>query len=121
MDDLVERLSNGTHPVELTLRPDRTIDILKEQLDRGFVHVKFTGTRGGTELGVRLDQQACDFSHANLEDATGTLKLSGGLVLNYVRVKCVAEIDVATFSGAGRLEPIEEVSLVPAGVAETGV
>ena len=48
MNDLVQRLSEGQHPIEVTVRPERTIQAFKECLDRDYVHVKFTATRGGT-------------------------------------------------------------------------
>src|SRR5215831_2784215 len=72
---LVDRLCEGDHPVEAGLRPDRTVKIFKEAIDRNYVHVKFTRTKGGTELGVRLDRDACDFSKADFEAGTGTVHL----------------------------------------------
>ena len=102
--DLVTRLTTGSHPVEATLRPERTAARLKESIDRGYVHIKFTGTRGGTELGVRLEPDRCDLSQANFERATGTLRLAGLLTLNDVKVRCHATLDLATMAGEGRLE-----------------
>jgi hypothetical protein len=111
MNDLVQRLSTGTHPVEVSLRPERSLRIFKECLDRGFVHIKFTDTRGGTELGVRLDQTVSDQSNADLDNGSGTIRLAGPLTLNYVKVRCVADVDVATLTGRGRLELLaDEVS-----------
>ena len=103
MDDLVERLQND-QPVEVTIRPERTVERLKECLDRAYVHVKFTQTTGGTELGVRIDPAASDFTQADFERGTGSIRIVGDLKLNYVPVRCVAEIDVATFQGSGRLD-----------------
>src|ERR1700742_3852288 len=48
-DNLVDRLCDGDHPVELALRPEPTVGLLKEALDRGYLHLKFTDTKGGTE------------------------------------------------------------------------
>jgi hypothetical protein len=106
-DDLVQRLSEGDHPVEASLRPEKTVQQFKERLDLGYVHVKFTDTRGGTELGVRLDRDALDLSRADFENQTGTVHLEGGLTLNYVPVRCVADIDLQTLSGTGRLVPVQ--------------
>lgn len=108
MSDLVQRLSSGEHPVEITIRPARTILALNECLDRGYVHVKFTDTRGGTELGVRLDMDSCDLAAARTEQAHGEIKLIGKLKLDYVPVRCVAQVDVTTFEGRGHLEPTGE-------------
>jgi uncharacterized protein YbdZ (MbtH family) len=49
---MVDRLCKGDHPVEAGLRPEKTVKLFKEALDRNYVRVKFTKTRGGTELGV---------------------------------------------------------------------
>jgi len=106
-DDLVKRLSEGNHPVEASLRPKKTVNALKERIDMGYVHIKFTNTRGGTELGVRLDQNAVDLSQADFENQTGTAHLEGGLTLNYVKVRCIADIDLGTLTGQGHLVPVE--------------
>lgn len=105
MDELVQRLSTGDHPIEIVLRPTRTTDALKECVERGYVHVKFTGTRGGTELTVRLDKT--DQDGAAVGANAGRIRLVGDLTLNGVKVRCIAESDLATFQGTGRLEPID--------------
>ena len=100
-DNLVDRLSQGDHPVEASLRPEKTVDALKECIDRGYVHIKFTGTRGGTELGVALDRDAVAF-----DEGAGSVQLVGGLTLNYEKVRCIANIDLNTLAGQGHLERI---------------
>jgi uncharacterized protein YbdZ (MbtH family) len=100
---LVDRLCEGGHPVDAGLRPGRTVKLFKEAIDRDYVHVKFTATRGGTELGVRLDRDACDFSSASFETGTGNVHVEGGLTLDYVKVRCLADIDLATLEGNGHL------------------
>jgi uncharacterized protein YbdZ (MbtH family) len=104
---LVDRLCEGNHPVETGLRPERTAKLFKEAIDRGYVHIKFTQTKGGTELGVRLVRDACDFSKADFESGVGTVHIEGALTLDYVKVRCVADIDLKTLEGAGRLEKVE--------------
>jgi uncharacterized protein YbdZ (MbtH family) len=101
---LVDRLCEGDHPVEASLRPEKTVKLFKEAIDRNYVHVKFTKTRGGTELGVRLDREACDFSQADFDKGSGTVHVEGNLTLDYVKVKCIADIDLATLDGTGHLE-----------------
>jgi hypothetical protein len=113
MNDLVQRLSEGQHPIEVTVRPERTIQAFKECLDRDYVHVKFTATRGGTELGVPVDRTRSDFSGANLEAGTGRLTIVGALTLDFVPVRCVAEIELPSLTGQGHLEPVGDAS--PAG------
>lgn len=113
-NDLVRRLSDGEHKIEITLRPERNLKAFRDCIDRGYVHIKFTETRGGTELGVRLDPQACDFSGADFEAASGRARLVGGLTLDYVKVRCVADVDLRELSGRGHLEPVESEVVTPA-------
>jgi len=103
-DDLVERLSQGDHPVEASLRPEKNVQAFKDCIDHGYVHIKFTNTRGGTELRVRLDRDALNLSEADFDHKTGTLHLEGGVTLNYRKVKCIADIDLKTLVGQGHLE-----------------
>lgn len=100
---LVDKLSEGSHPVEAGLRPERTVKLFKEAIDRNYVHIKFTNTKGGTELGVRLDRDGCDFNNADFENGTGTVHIEGGLTLDYVKVRCIADIDLTSLQGQGRL------------------
>jgi uncharacterized protein YbdZ (MbtH family) len=104
---LVQRLAQGRHPLAAGLRPEKSVQALKEGIDRGYVHLTFTETKGGTELGVRLDTAACDFSHADFERQTGRVHLEGGLTLDYVKVRCIADIDLTTLAGQGHLEIVE--------------
>jgi hypothetical protein len=108
MSDLVRRLSEGRHPVEAGLRPERTVQAFQKRIDMGYVFVKFTDTRGGTELGVRLDQDATDLSGADFSAEKGTVHLEGPLTLDYVKVRCIADIDLETLTGTGHLELVEE-------------
>lgn len=107
MNELVQRLSAGEHPVEASLRPEKTVAAFKESIERGYVHIKFTDTKGGTDLGVRLDRDASNLSEANFEQQTGKAYIVGNLTLNYVKVRCVADIDLNTLKGQGHLEPLE--------------
>ena len=108
MNELVQRLSEGNHPVEASLRPEKTVAAFKESLERGYVHIKFTNTRGGTELGVRLDRDASNLKEADFDNQIGNVHVVGDLTLNYVKVRCVADIDLKTLEGKGFLEPLEE-------------
>lgn len=106
MNDLVARLANP-QPVEAGLRPERTPRVLREQLDRGYVFMRFTGT--GTEVGIRLDRAASDWTDVDFERGTGKAKVVGELTLNYNRVRYHGDIDLVTLSGTGRLEFVEAV------------
>ncbi len=108
MNDLVKRLSEGSHAVEISLRPERTVKLFREMLDRGHVLVKFTETRGGTELGVPLDKSRSDLTQANFEGETGKVRVCGDLTLDYVPVRVVADIDLPSMKGQGHLEILGE-------------
>jgi uncharacterized protein YbdZ (MbtH family) len=101
---LVDRLCNGRHLLTASLRPERSVNALRQAIDRGYVLVKFTETRGQTEIGMDLEPAACDFSKADFDKASGSIRLSGTLSLDFEKVRCIADIDLATLEGQGHLE-----------------
>jgi uncharacterized protein YbdZ (MbtH family) len=105
--DLVDRLCEGDHPVEAGLRPERTPKTFKEAIDRNYIHIRFTGTKGGTELGFRLDRECSNLSEADFEKATGNVHVEGNLTLDYVKVRCLADIDLKTLEGMGHLVKLQ--------------
>ena len=102
MDELVQRLAQGDQPLDASRYP--TVEELRQAIERGYVLVKFTATRGGTELGVRLEPDRCDLTQADFAQATGAVQLAGTLTLNYVKVRCYARLELATLDGVGHLE-----------------
>lgn len=106
MNELVERLTNGRHPIaaERSASPRE----LREQIECGFVLLKFPNTRGGTELGSQLDREQTRLDGADFESGTGNVRLVGNLTLNYDKVQLVADIDLASLKGTGHLVLIEE-------------
>jgi hypothetical protein len=100
---LVDRLCQGSHLVQVGLRPESSAKLFKEAIDRNYVHIKFIQTRGGTEVGFPLDLHASVFSAADFESGTGVAHVEGNLSLDSVRVKCVANIDLSTLQGKGCL------------------
>jgi Core binding factor beta subunit len=107
MNDLVQRLTQE-QPIIASLRPDTTPQRLKEAVGRGYVHIKFTETRGGTELGIRLIQDQSNLTGADYEAGTGSIHIVGDLTLDYVPVRFHGDIDLASMAGTGRLEIREE-------------
>jgi|SRR5581483_2292624 len=103
MDELVKFLSEGHHKV----RADRakTPEDFRRSLDDGFVLVRFTETRGGTTLGVRLDKSRCELGEAG---SSNTVKLVGTLVLNYNEIELIADIDPTTLEGSGFVKLIAD-------------
>jgi uncharacterized protein YbdZ (MbtH family) len=103
-DSLPVRLSREPQPVELDLTPAPTLEALLRQVDTGYLHVRFTQTRGGTNLAVPLEPGVAERIKAQAASGDGTVQVAGGLTLDYVPVRCVADVDLATFTGTGRLE-----------------
>lgn len=111
MDELVERLSQGDHPVVVG-GPNPSLEEFRKRIeDMGYVFIKFTETRGGTDLGVRVDKSAVNVSQASFEQATGIAHVEGTLTLNYVKVRCIADIQLESLKGTGHLVILEEVTL----------
>lgn len=106
-NSLVDRLCEGSHAVEVGLRPERTAKLFKEAIDRDYVCIKFTQTKGGTEIGFRLDKDASDLSKANFESGKGPVHIEGNLTLDYVKVKCIADIELSTLEGMGHLVKVD--------------
>lgn len=106
MNELVEKLTTGQHPVEAS-RPEKTSKALKECIDRNYVHILFKET--GTELGMKLDNELCDFKDSDFENNKGKVHLEGCLTLNYEKVKIISEIDLKTLEGKAQLELVDDV------------
>jgi uncharacterized protein YbdZ (MbtH family) len=104
---LVDRLCEGDHQVAVGLRQEKTLKLFKEAIDRGYVHIKFTQTKGCTELGFRLDEANSDFTMADFENGNGTVHVEGNLTLDSVKVRCIADVDLSALEGKGRLVRVE--------------
>lgn len=109
MNELTERLT-VEQPVIMG-GADPTVEELRNRTgEMGYVLVKFTQTRGGTELGFPLDRDATDLSKADFDEGTGSVHVEGHLTLNDDPVRCIADIDLATLEGTGRLALEERVA-----------
>jgi core binding factor beta subunit len=112
MNELTERLT-----VEQPIIMGGADPTVQELCDRtgemAYVLVKFTQTRGGTELGFPLDRATTDLGKANFDEGTGTVHVEGHLTLNGDPVRCIADIDLATLKGTGRLT-LEEKAVATA-------
>jgi uncharacterized protein YbdZ (MbtH family) len=99
-DDLVTYLSEGDHPLCATTG---SVDQFLDRIRSGYVNLRFTDTRGGTELGIKLDSQASDLTRADFTERKGTVHLAGDLTLNYRPVRLTADVALETLEGLGRL------------------
>ena len=106
MSELVQKLSQGQHKLEVSLRPHSTPAALRDSIGKGYVHLRFTETRGGTDLYVPLLSDQSDVASGDFDHGRGTVKLVGRLTLDYVPVRCIASIDLQTMKGTGHLEPL---------------
>jgi hypothetical protein len=109
MNELVQRLATGEHAVTVGGSKSSLEDFQKRLEEIGYVFIKFTETQGGTDLGVRVDKNATNLTQANFAEGTGSVHVEGTLTLNYVKIRCVAEIDLSTLNGTGHLVILEEV------------
>lgn len=105
-DPLVQYLTAGEHPITAG-RAIKSVERFKESIDRGFVLIRFTDTQGETELGIRLDNEKCNLHEADFPQSQGVAHLEGNLTLNYVRVRCIVDIELATLEGRGYLEVLQ--------------
>jgi hypothetical protein len=102
LNELTERLAVDQPIVMGGMDP--TVEELRDRTgEMGYVLVKFTETRGGTELGFHLDRDTTDLGGADFDNSTGTVHVEGNLTLNGDPVRCIAEIDLTTLKGIGRL------------------
>ncbi len=108
MSELVQKLAQGDHRIIFRAIGDDPVEELKQCIDRDYVHIKFTETRGGTELGFRLDSEHSDLSGGDFENRTGRVRLAGNLTLDYVKVRCVGDLDLESMEGTGHLEILEQ-------------
>lgn len=106
-DDLLKRLSHPQQAVEVSLRPEKSVEALHKRIQQGHVYIRFTGTQGGTELGVKLNQESIRMEKADFAKGVGIVHLEGTLKLNYKNVRCIADVDLTTLSGQGHLQLIE--------------
>ena len=74
-------------------------------------HIKFTQTRGGTELGINVDLNNTNLTEIDFNKGEGLLHIEGTTNLNYNAVSCIADIDLATRKGEGCLQVVEEESV----------
>lgn len=109
MDDLVQRLTEGNHPITIGGSKPSLEELRKRIEEIGYVFLKFTDTRGGTDIGVKVDRSASDLSQAHFEQQSGNVHIEGTLTLNYIKVRCVADIELATLYGRGHLVVLEEM------------
>ena len=107
INELVQRLSEGKHEVVIGHR-DEPYEEIKERIEDGYIHIKFTQTRGGTELGINVDLNSTNVKDLDFNKGEGFLHIEGTTNLNYNAVRLIADIDLASRKGEGCLEVVSE-------------
>lgn len=102
INELVDRLSKGEHEIVIGHRNESYSEI-KERIQDGYIHIKFTQTRGETELGINVDLSKTDFDELDFDNGVGILHIEGTTNLNYNDVRCIADIDLGKRKGTGYL------------------
>ncbi|MFD4601306.1 hypothetical protein ACFWPQ_25150 [Streptomyces sp. NPDC058464] len=111
MDELTQRLS--TDQSVAVGGPNPSLEEFRTRLDEiGTVFIKFTETRGGTDLGIQLDRSASDTTGADFDQGSGSVHVEGTLILNDDPVRCIADIDLTTLKGTGRLKVVTEAEVL---------
>ncbi len=99
----VSFLSSGWHPLSCKSIYSSG-KVLKEALDKNHIHVEFTNTMGGTCLSFPIDPQCSSYSDANFASSKGEIYLEGNLILDFIKVRCLAKIDLCLLEGVGTLQ-----------------
>lgn len=110
MTELVQRLLRVQQRIELGLRPEKSIEVLRECIGRGLVHVKFLDTRGPTEVGIRLEPTGMEGITGRADESGASIRLIGSFRLDSVQIRCIAEVDLHTMMGTASLEGSDETA-----------
>jgi len=103
MDSLVKRLLKK-QPVKFESKTENIEELKNRLIETKFVFVTFTETCGGTELAINVDLDSSEIKNADFEKGVGIINIVGTCTLDYQKVRCIAEVDIATKEGVGYLE-----------------
>ena len=67
MNELTQRLASGDHAVTVGGAQPSLADMRRRVEEFGHLSIKFTETRGGTDLGMSLDRAGSDLSAADFD------------------------------------------------------
>ncbi len=88
--------------------PNATPQQIKDGIKRGFVPIAFTEAPELPGVGLFLDVDATSIAEADFAAVTGTIHLEGeGTVYAVGKVRGVADIDLATNTGQGKISILE--------------
>ncbi len=107
INELVKRLSEDKHEVIIGYKEEDGAE-LKQRIEDGYIFIKFTQTKGGTELGINVDLKKTNLEEIDFNKGNGILHLEGTTNLNYNSVRCIADIDISSRQGFGYLQVLSE-------------
>lgn len=107
INELVQRLSEGKHEVVIGHR-NEPYEEIKERIEDGYIHIKFTQTRGGTELGINVDLNSTNVKDLDFTKGEGLLHIEGTTNLNYNAVRLIADIDLVSRKVEGYLKIVSK-------------
>ena len=100
---IVTRLATGEHPIELSSIVGHDVGSLRDAVRQGYLLLRFTDTRGGTELGISISRELSDLSALDHDYVNGRLHVVGDLILDSQPVRCHAYIDLPSLTASGYL------------------
>jgi len=102
MDKLLKKLSENEHTVKFEERID-DYNVIKQRIKGGLIFLTYIETHDATELGLNLDKGNCDFDTADFENRCGQIHIEGECMLNFVSIRIIADINLATRIGKARM------------------
>ena len=102
---LVERLQGQDHRAVVQVRVEDKLAYFRERIEIGHIHVLFPDTRGGTELGLALDETTQANALTALETGAD-VELCGELTLDDEHVICSVQLSTPALEGRGGLRRV---------------
>ena len=81
-------------------REEPNSEIEERLADMKYIHVMFSNTKGGTELGINLDTESCDLTKVDFDKGKAKVHIEGTTNLNYCDVRCIADVDLENRKGS---------------------
>lgn len=106
MNQLIQFLAQGKHPVKVVLKPEATLSEFILCLRRKFLNIMFMDTRGGTELGITIIESSV--SADDISEFIKSIVVEGECGLNFKKIKVKVEVSLIDFSGTAQVNLAEE-------------
>ena len=103
INELVKKLSTGKHEVTIGNREEPNSEIEERLTDMKYIHIMFSNTKGGTELGINVDTESCNLTEVDFHKGKGKVHIEGTTNLNYCDVRCIVDVDLESRKGEGYL------------------